>query len=123
MSLDRQAPPPGSYRVEGIRGGAFVIAGEERHGAVLLWPAGVLDSPPSIEAASFDPLLALNPPLDIILIGTGKALKWPDAALLETLRARGVGVDVMASQLAARTYNVLIGEDRQVGALLLPLEA
>jgi uncharacterized protein len=121
--LDESRAPAGTYRVEGFRGGAFLIAGRVREGAVLLWRSGVEEAPRGIDAESFEPLFSVEPPIDVILIGTGAKLSWPDPALLEKLRSRGIGVEAMASEQAARTYNLLVAEGRQAAALLLPLQA
>jgi len=43
-------------------------------------------------------------------------------AFRDALEAEGIGVEVMNSPAAARTYNVLLGEGRRVAACLLPVE-
>src|SRR3546814_7589600 len=64
-----------------------------------------------------------DPPLDLLLIGTGAQLRRPARALIEAMNARGIGVEPMDSRAAARTYNLLAGEGRRVGAALYPLDA
>ena len=59
---------------------------------------------------------------EIVLIGTGKKLRFPPPDALRPLRDARIGVEVMDTAAACRTYNVLLGEGRQVAALLL-LEA
>ena len=59
---------------------------------------------------------------EIVLIGTGKKLRFPPADALSPLREARIGFEVMDTAAACRTYNVLLGEGRQVAALLL-LEA
>jgi uncharacterized protein len=100
-----------------------VVAGEPRAGGILIWPGGVMDAGDALTLEAFAPLLALDPAREVLLVGTGAALRWPDQGLLDALAAKGAGVDVMTSQLAARTYNVLAGEGRLVGALLRGLSA
>ncbi|MBA4757474.1 MAG: Mth938-like domain-containing protein [Sphingosinicella sp.] len=99
------------------------MAGEPRAASILIWPGGIEDAGDALTIEAFAPLLALDPAREVLLVGTGATLRWPDQALLDTLAAKGAGVDVMTSQLAARTYNVLAGEGRLVGALLLGLGA
>lgn len=123
MPLELQPGPRGSYRIDGFRSGRFLVGGKCHDAGILIWPAGVCDLFEALTPAAFEPLLAVRPELDIILIGTGAALRWPSSAIRDVLLQRGIGSDVMTSQLAARTYNVLAGEGRQAGALLLPLEA
>lgn len=123
MALELQPGPRGAVRIDGFSGARFRVLGETRPGAIRIWTGGVDDVAEVLTPEAFQPLLEVDPPIDVILVGTGRSMLWPDAALMETLRARGVGIDVMTSRLAARTYNVLVGEGRQVGALLLSLEA
>ena len=59
---------------------------------------------------------------EIVLIGTGKKLRFPPPEALRPLREARIGFEVMDTAAACRTYNVLLGEGRQVAALLL-LEA
>ena len=59
---------------------------------------------------------------EIVLIGTGKKLRFPPPDALRPLRDARIGFEVMDTAAACRTYNVLLGEGRQVAALLL-LEA
>lgn len=57
--------------------------------------------------------------VDIALLGTGERLRFPDPALMRPLAERQIGLDVMDTQAACRTYNILIAEGRKVGAFLL----
>ena len=56
---------------------------------------------------------------EIVLIGTGKKLRFPPPDALRPLRDARIGFEVMDTAAACRTYNVLLGEGRQVAALLL----
>ena len=56
---------------------------------------------------------------EIVIIGTGKTLRFPPPAALAPLRNAHIGFEVMDTAAACRTYNVLLGEGRQVAALLL----
>ncbi len=123
MPLELQTGPRGVHRIDAIRGGKFVVAGEARPGSILIWPGGIEDAGAALTLDAFAPLLGLDPAREVLLVGTGATLRWPDQDFLDALAARGAGVDVMTSQHAARTYNVLAAEGRLVGALLLGLEA
>lgn len=57
--------------------------------------------------------------VEIILLGTGKLQQFPDPRLLLPLHDRGIGVEVMTTPAACRTYNILLAEDRAVAAALL----
>lgn len=56
---------------------------------------------------------------ELIIIGTGKKQKFISPAILHPLLANRIGVECMDTQAAARTYNVLMNENRQVVAALL----
>jgi len=53
------------------------------------------------------------------LIGTGARFQFPEPALLAPLQKAGIGVEVMDTQAACRTYNILLGEGRSVAAALI----
>lgn len=65
-----------------------------------------------IDEACILALLAYQPAL--ILLGTGERLIFPPAAVLAVGRNRGIGIEVMDNRAAARTYNVLLSEERDV---------
>jgi uncharacterized protein len=66
-------------------------------------------------------LLALVPPPEFILLGTGATLAFPPRAFISALEEKGVGVEAMDSKAAARTWGVLRGEGRWIAAALMPL--
>ena len=58
-------------------------------------------------------------PVDVVVLGTGSALRFPAPADLQLLVQAGIGIEVMDTPAACRTYNVLLSEDRRVAAALL----
>ena len=71
----------------------------------------------SLEAASFARLLEIRP--EIIIIGTGQAFTFPPPASLRALIEARIGYEVMDTGAACRTFNILIGEGRNVLAALI----
>lgn len=55
----------------------------------------------------------------IVLLGTGLRQRFPAPALLRPLIERRIGVEVMDSFAACRTYNILIAEGREVAAAII----
>jgi uncharacterized protein len=53
------------------------------------------------------------------LHGKGARFQFPEPALLAPLQKAGIGVEVMDTQAACRTYNILLGEGRSVAAALI----
>ncbi len=77
-------------------------------------PSGVED----LEAAHFE-ALAAEPGLEVVLFGSGARLRRPGANVLAPLTRRGIGVEVMDTGSACRTYNFLMADRRKVAAALL----
>ncbi|MCW8831302.1 MAG: Mth938-like domain-containing protein [Gammaproteobacteria bacterium] len=75
-----------------------------------------LDWPPrSIEQLStghFESIIELNP--ELVILGTGRTLTFPAIETYAKLIKLGVGVEVMDTGAACRTYNILTGEGRHV---------
>ncbi|MBS0431928.1 MAG: Mth938-like domain-containing protein [Proteobacteria bacterium] len=64
-----------------------------------------------------NPILALKP--DVVLLGSGARQRFPSQAALGAFLQRGIGVEVMDNAAAARTWNVLAGEHRNVVAAFI----
>jgi uncharacterized protein len=78
-------------------------------GAIETWAVSSFDA---LEASHFAQMVALKP--ELILIGTGKRQRFPKPELLKALIEAKIGFEFMDSQAACRTYNILVGEGRQV---------
>lgn len=55
----------------------------------------------------------------ILLIGTGSTLTFPDLEIYGDLINEGIGIEVMDTRAACRTYNALTAENRNVTAALI----
>jgi uncharacterized protein len=71
----------------------------------------------ALSRAHFEYLLSLQP--EIVLLGTGTQLRFPAPALSRPLLAARIGLEVMDTRAACRTYNILMAEGRKVAAALL----
>ncbi|CUI80139.1 Mth938-like domain-containing protein [Cognatishimia activa] len=69
-----------------------------------------------------DTIIALAAELDFILLGTGAEMRHAPAEFRKALEEAGIGVEVMKTDSACRTYNVLVSEGRRVAAAILPVE-
>lgn len=67
------------------------------------------------------PLLALDPPPEFLIIGTGPKMAFPPRALVAALEQRGIGVETMDSRAAARAWGMLRSEERWIAAAIMPL--
>ena len=89
---------------------------------LILTPEKLLEDWPAEDVASlqdthFEAILELAP--DILLLGTGARQVFPSAACYANLMSRRIGIEIMDTAAACRTYNILAAEDRRVAAALL----
>ncbi|MBL3571743.1 hypothetical protein DSD19_02580 [Rhodovulum sp. BSW8] len=119
MKLTEMTIPEG-LPIDGYGPGFFRIGGEVREGGALVALGRVERwAGPEDEA----PLMALAGRVDILLIGTGPTLVPLPNRLQSRLEAAGLGVELMSSPSAARSYNVLLAEGRRVAVALFPMPA
>jgi uncharacterized protein len=102
----------GYVMVNGVRVERSVVVLPER--ILADWPATRFDE---LAAEHFSMFADLG--LEIVLLGTGKRLRFPPPEVLRPLIQTGLGVEVMDIEAACRTYNILVAEERKVAAALL----
>jgi uncharacterized protein len=84
------------------------------HQLVQDWRPASVDE---LQPADMEALLPLEPTL--VLLGTGPRQRFPAPAVMAAMLTRGIGIEVMDSAAAARTFNVLATEGRKVVAAFL----
>ena len=125
MAMKFQREATSEFAITGYTASAISVAGVEYGHSLRVAHASVA-APWAV--ASFAEITAAtvadgaSVAAEIVLIGTGKKLRFPPPDALRPLRDARIGFEVMDTAAACRTYNVLLGEGRQVAALLL-LEA
>jgi len=116
--------PEGRQIIESYGDDGFRISGERYPGPVIVWPEGVatwaVSSISDAAMETLDAVFSADPPIEILLIGSGATFEMAPAALRSALGARGVSIESMDTGAACRTYNVLMAEDRRVAAALIP---
>ncbi len=102
---------PGELRVgdDVIRSSCLLTAATLDTG----WPPQTLDE---LTLAHLEPLIAQQP--EIVLIGSGTKQRFPGRSIMTALLSRRIGVEVMDTAAACRTFNILVAEDRRVVAAL-----
>jgi len=118
---------PGRHAIDAYGAGGFRFAGMSHVGSILATSGGVhavaARDVLELRVESFGPLLAelaANPgSTELLVIGLGEKMARLPAPLATRLRGAGLRLEVMATGPAARIYNVLLGENRRVAALLL----
>jgi uncharacterized protein len=90
---------------------SLVVTGER---IVKDWPIASIDA---LQADHLAAIIELKPV--IVLLGTGARFQFPEPARMAPLYKAGIGVEVMDTPAACRTYNILMGEGRDVLAALI----
>jgi uncharacterized protein len=101
---------PGFVSVNGVRKESNIIVLGDR---LLDWEVERFEE---LTQDAFTNLARL--PVEILLLGTGASVRFPHPGLTQALRDAGVGLEVMDTNAACRTYNILLAEDRPVAAAL-----
>jgi uncharacterized protein len=114
-------------RADGINlirryGADFIVIGENeiRESCIVSANSFALWTPRSVDELTPDllaPLFALKP--EVVVLSTGARQVFPRAFLRAEFATRKIGLEVMEIGAACRTYNVLVGEERQVLAAIL----
>jgi uncharacterized protein len=114
---------PGRHLIDAYGGGGFRFAEMSHRGSILALPSGVhawaATDAAGITAGSLGPVLDAAREIDLLLIGTGADIVFLPDALRQRLKSVGIGLDVMQTGAAARTYNILAAENRKVAAALI----
>lgn len=105
----------------GYGAGYVAINGQRYERSVIVLPDRVVEWEierfEQLTPSAFESLASL--PIDVLVLGTGTGLRFPAPACLQTLVRAAIGIEVMDTQAACRTYNVLLAEDRRVAAAVL----
>ena len=120
--LKLHADTPTALNTVTAYGPGFIEINKVRHAsAVLLTPDRVepwtVSSFEALGEADFERLRALAP--EVALLGTGSRQRFPHPRLSRALTEARIGLEVMITAAACRTYNILMAEGRKVAAALL----
>ncbi len=115
--------PDGRYQFTGYGVDHVLVNGQRLDFGLALSPL-LLDqevfrdvSFETLEARHFEWLRGQQ--ADIVLLGTGARLRFPHPSLTRPLIEAGIGLEVMDTGAACRTFNLLAGEGRKVLAAIL----
>jgi uncharacterized protein len=120
MKFHLQAPT--SNVVTGTGPGWVRVGNDEYRDNVVVTSEGV---EPGFAPRGFDDLHAddfaalLRTSPEIVLLGTGATQRFPRPAVVAPLTNANVGLEVMDTRAACRTYNILVAEGRSVTAALI----
>lgn len=114
---------PGGVNVIRGYGPGQLRVGEQVHVSSLILTATTIVAPwrpisaLDLSVDDFEPVLGLG--VDVVLLGTGPRQHFPDPRVLRALYERQIGIEVMDTSAACRTFNVLVAEGRPVAAALI----
>ena len=120
---ERQQYFPGRAPIDAYGNGGFRFADMSHRGSLLLLPSGIygwdIAAPSQLTLASFSAVLAERDAFEFLLLGTGAAQVFPHPGIRRAFEDAGLGLEIMSTGAAARTFNVLLAEKRAVAAALL----
>ncbi len=122
MKLDYDTPSKDLHRIQSYGPDFVTVNGQRLRHSLILTPTLLLpDWPPrtpqELQEQHLHELLKLK--ADLVLLGTGARQYFPPPELLLPFGQAGIGVEVMDTGAACRSYNVLAIEGRQVAAGLI----
>jgi uncharacterized protein len=117
---------PRQALIDAHGGGGFRFADMSHRGSLLCLPDGLwawpVTAPAEINGATLAHVLAQLEALDFFILGTGNSPWIVPERLRMRFRDANVSVDSMTTGPAVRTYNVMLMENRRVGAGLIAVE-
>lgn len=106
--------------------GGFRFAEMSHRGSLICLPTGMyawdVAAPGGITLDSLSRVLEHGDEIDVLLIGTGGDIAAIAPDIRPAFREKSVIVEAVATGSAVRTYNVLLSENRAVGAALISVE-
>lgn len=112
---------PGTLTVQSVGKDGICINNRWWSETIALTPQEIIDTWTPVPVCElvedhFEIVLASSP--ELVIVGTGAKAEFPPRELTFAFARRGVGLEVMDTAAAARTFNVLAGEGRRVAAVL-----
>jgi uncharacterized protein len=123
MSLDDPHLPQAAA-IDAYGKGGFRFAGMSHRGSILCLPAGIWAWPVTESAQITEESLSrvFGSGVELFMLGTGKQPWLMPDALRWRFRDARIGLEVTPTGAAVRTYNILFGERRRVGAAFIAVD-
>ncbi len=114
--------PSSGFLIQAYRDQQIIINERTHISSLIVLPDQLIPDWPvsdylQLTETHFDDLLGAKP--DLVLLGTGKLQQFPPTKLYRSLIDAGIGMEVMTTAAACRTYNILAAEGRRVAAALI----
>ena len=116
LNLER---PDYEFFLRSASGSSALVNERRLERSFVIAPDALVEDWPVRDAASLavgdlETILGLSP--ELVVLGTGVRQAFPSAEVMAACLSRGIGLESMANDSAARTYHVLAGEGRRVVA-------
>lgn len=102
--------------------GFVTVSGQRHERSLVLTPQLIDPNWPVTDVADMQPAMLetlRRHNCDLWLIGTGLKQTFPHPSILAPLLEARIGVEIMDTAAACRTFNILAAEGRNVGAALI----
>jgi uncharacterized protein len=114
--------PDGAYRILGYDNGVVRINDGAYNVSLVVAPQTLVTEwgPRAVDELTnhhMGRIRELDP--EVVLLGTGAVQQFPGRELMRDFLQAGVGMEVMDTASACRTYNLLMSEGRRVAAALI----
>ena len=113
--------------IDGYGNGGFRFANMSHRGSLLCLPTGMhkwnVATAAEISLENLQPVFDAAASIDVLLVGLGKDIVGFPKPIRQALRERNIIVEAIATGGAVRTYNILLGENRAVGAALVAVDS
>jgi len=122
MKIELDTISRDQYRIESYSNDTVVINGTGYSSSLIISPKKLVtgwqvSAFTDLAAQHIDTITELEP--EIIILGTGKKVRFPDPQIIAGIFSRDIGFEVMDTGAACRCYNLLVSEDRRVAAGLI----
>ncbi|MBT8099486.1 MAG: Mth938-like domain-containing protein [Gammaproteobacteria bacterium] len=112
---------PAAITIQSVSDGQIRIGGEIYRKTIALTTSTVVNDwrpcpVADLTANDLAPIVESKP--DVLVLGTGPQSEFAPREIVFALARKGIGLEVMDTAAAARTFNVLAGEGRNVAAIL-----
>ncbi len=121
MKLDLETNS-GTNSVQAYSNQSIKIAGQWYSNSLLLTVNRIFDNwqanpVTGLKLDDFSLLLSQKP--EVLILGSGQKIQFPPKPLYVELASLGIGLEVMDTEAACRTFNILLSEDRKVAAAIV----
>jgi uncharacterized protein len=117
---------PGRHLIDSFGNGGFRLAGVSHQGSLLVTPSGVraieLDHVAALAPDQLQQIVAEKADFDMLLIGTGRDIAALPQSVRKLLQTEAISFDLMSTNAAVRTYNVVMDENRRVAAIMVAVD-